>query len=1190
MHNVLRMSRRAFTVAVVAATIAWSIGLAALVAPLTANAAGSGDLVRGSLPAVYYVGADGKRYVFPNEKTYMTWYSDFSTVQVVTDAELAAMPIGGNVTYRPGVKMVKIQTDPKTYAVDQGGVLRWVMSEAAAVALYGAAWNTMVEDVPDAFFVNYSIGADVSGAADFNAASATAGSTSINADKGLAATVSGLSVALSSGQPVGGTLPLGATGVTLLKVDVHNGGSATATVDSVTLRRSGAGVTADWSAVYVYNGANRLTTGRTINSTSHEVTVGGLNLSVSAGGTESLLFYGDVAAAATAGDVHNFQLTALTSGSISASGTPLVGSSFTISGASAGNIAVAPSGTLSNVRAGETGAKLAQFQLTANVESQSVQKVVLSYNGTVTRENISNLVLKQGGTTLASASSLNSKDQAVFVLATPYYMERGNVRTLEVYGDVNGSARAAQTINFYLDQNADLLSVGQTYGYGVRISANTYTSGAAGATATVEAGRMNITYNGPAAGNMADNAQDVELFNFTVTPQSNLEIRTITFGLAFGGAAVVGDFADLKLVDTATGSIVAGPYTVAATVAMTEVINLTSGVARTFKLTVDGEGTASATETITATLNAFGATHVRNLDNSTYLTVATDIVPAGAIAGQARTVQVPSLTVSSNSTPVAQTYIMGSSNVSLAGIGLTAGDAAAVTISQIVMTGYVDDVSGSGFSQGLEAGNSVATIVQTAKLMNGATQLGATKSPTASAIAGAGGVLTFDSLNLVVPAGETVSLTLVGNIASALSSLADDIRFSVAAASITAADPDGNTVSQTGTTTGTSPIMAIAAAGTLTAALAPDDADSEAGLVIGGTSNAVLAKIRFTAQNEELKITKSRFTVSAPTAVGSLSVYDGSTLIAGPRSVTGVTGIVDFTGMNFVIPKDSSKVMTIKGNLSTVGSSGATSGVSALVTFDDGLTGGVANGTFEARGTSAGSSTLATSVGTADIVGNAKILRKTKPTVSLVSLPSTTLTAGSVVVAGRFSVTADAAGDVAMKRLSATVTEGIANAGITVTVDGLRRVGDSSNLLVTATGITDAGGAVCDSADSTCTLKIQLATEEVVSAGTTRTYDIRLTVGTGAALTSGDTLTVGLLGDTTVASGELEQVAVAPGVGIDNFTAMAQYNFLWSDRSLATHNSSVDIDGVGDDVAVANDWTNGTYVKVLPADGQTMSK
>ncbi|MBU0624778.1 hypothetical protein KKF05_00360, partial [Patescibacteria group bacterium] len=213
-----------------------------------------------------------------------------------------------------------------------------------------------------------------------------------------------------------------------------------------------------------------------------------------------------------------------------------------------------------------------------------------------------------------------------------------------------------------------------------------------------------------------------------------------------------------------------------------------------------------------------------------------------------------------------------------------------------------------------------------------------------------------------------------------------------------------------------------------------------------------------------------------------------------------------------------------------------------------------------------------------------------KPTVSLVSLPSTTLTAGSVVVAGRFSVTADAAGDVAMKRLSATVTEGIANAGITVTVDGLRRVGDSSNLLVTATGITDAGGAVCDSADSTCTLKIQLATEEVVSAGTTRTYDIRLTVGTGAALTSGDTLTVGLLGDTTVASGELEQVAVAPGVGIDNFTAMAQYNFLWSDRSLATHNSSVDIDGVGDDVAVANDWTNGTYVKVLPADGQTMSK
>ena len=131
MNNAIK---KAFTASVVATTIAWSIGLSAI--PFAAKAApASGSLVKASLPAVYYVGADAKRYVFPNEKTFKTWFSDFSGVQTITDAELAALPIGGNVTYKPGVRMVKITTDPKVYAVDASGTLRWVSTEAAAVAL-----------------------------------------------------------------------------------------------------------------------------------------------------------------------------------------------------------------------------------------------------------------------------------------------------------------------------------------------------------------------------------------------------------------------------------------------------------------------------------------------------------------------------------------------------------------------------------------------------------------------------------------------------------------------------------------------------------------------------------------------------------------------------------------------------------------------------------------------------------------------------------------------------------------------------------------------------------------------------------------------------------------------------------------------------------------------------------------------
>lgn len=168
------------------ATCVWS---SLMSFPLTASAAGcvSGQLIRGSNPSVYYCGADGKRYVFANLKTYNTWYSDFSTVHTITDAALASVPLGGNVTYKPGTRLVKITTDPTVYAVDQGGVLHAIASESVATQLYGSAWNKSVDDIPDAFFVNYHVGAAITSASQFARSSVMSAATSINADRGLAA-------------------------------------------------------------------------------------------------------------------------------------------------------------------------------------------------------------------------------------------------------------------------------------------------------------------------------------------------------------------------------------------------------------------------------------------------------------------------------------------------------------------------------------------------------------------------------------------------------------------------------------------------------------------------------------------------------------------------------------------------------------------------------------------------------------------------------------------------------------------------------------------------------------------------------------------------------------------------------------------------------------------------------------------
>lgn len=122
----------------------------------------AGDLIKmDGLSSVYYASLDGttlKRFVFPNETTYFTWYTNWSTVHTVAQSELEAIPLGANITLRPGTKLAKITTNPTVYAVAPGGKLQSIVSEANAINLWGQNWSKRVVDIPDAFFVNYSVG------------------------------------------------------------------------------------------------------------------------------------------------------------------------------------------------------------------------------------------------------------------------------------------------------------------------------------------------------------------------------------------------------------------------------------------------------------------------------------------------------------------------------------------------------------------------------------------------------------------------------------------------------------------------------------------------------------------------------------------------------------------------------------------------------------------------------------------------------------------------------------------------------------------------------------------------------------------------------------------------------------------------------------------------------------------------
>ncbi len=133
-------------------------------------ACSAGATVNDPCKAVYYYATDGKRHAFTNDKVYFSWFTDFSTVKEVSPEFLSSLTLGKNVTYRPGVKMVKFQTSPQVYAVAKGGVLRAVLNESVAAALYGATWNKQIDDISDVFYKNYTFGEPIIVVSDFNPA------------------------------------------------------------------------------------------------------------------------------------------------------------------------------------------------------------------------------------------------------------------------------------------------------------------------------------------------------------------------------------------------------------------------------------------------------------------------------------------------------------------------------------------------------------------------------------------------------------------------------------------------------------------------------------------------------------------------------------------------------------------------------------------------------------------------------------------------------------------------------------------------------------------------------------------------------------------------------------------------------------------------------------------------------------
>lgn len=115
--------------------------------------------------AIYSIGCDGLKHLFPNQIIFKSWWQNFEDVSFVEKNTLDSDNLSDRVTIRPGTYLVKSSSDPKVYAVEPGAVLRWIPNEATAELLYGKNWNKIIIDIPGELLPDYVMGQPLTGSA-----------------------------------------------------------------------------------------------------------------------------------------------------------------------------------------------------------------------------------------------------------------------------------------------------------------------------------------------------------------------------------------------------------------------------------------------------------------------------------------------------------------------------------------------------------------------------------------------------------------------------------------------------------------------------------------------------------------------------------------------------------------------------------------------------------------------------------------------------------------------------------------------------------------------------------------------------------------------------------------------------------------------------------------------------------------
>ncbi len=796
------------------------------------------------------------------------------------------------------------------------------------------------------------------------------------------ATASGdLTVEISASTPDGQTLPSGATSVPMATWN-FGAGNEDAVLKSLVVHRYGVSSLPSDHQIYLYEGNERLTSGKSVNSTTNEATFSNLNLEIAAGDTRTITLRMDTGTVTSTGEV-GYEIRSAADVNADA-GTadgdfPVQGEKFDLSTTAAGTITIDANGSITNPKVGEDNATVAKFKLSTSGEGASLEQLNLYFTGSVTTDAIENLELYVSGedNAIATSEGLNSQDLATFTFDTPYVMAKGDTRSFWVTADFN-TGRNGDTVQIYLDETTDLVAIGDKYGFGMTVSSGGYDGVTGGTTdqssSTLVGGDITISSNGPAATDVPTAGDDVELLNFSIATVSDITFKNFPISLTVSESAdtteglldsATGDanLTDIRIVNADSGETLWGPVDAdvfVTTLGGTTAIGESTDAAQAFYLFTDERSMEAGEElnlsltadiantstldamTIGSTL-ALGSTYpqIRDINNKT-LTNSSSLVPSAAIAGKTMTVASPSLVLSTAAVPVrATSFVKGQEAVRFVGVTAACGSASDCKVTDVTLTGYLDEDVDNTFTAGTDNSIVLNSIVGSVWLED---EEGNVVAP-AEAVQTAGTV-TFDNLNWVIQGGDTPVFYVVGDVSTDAfkNSTNDRVAFAIATGGVTYEDDDSNSRTSTGAINGslgasTGTWMSITGGGSLTVAV--DSGTRKEDIVIAGAADQEVSKFKFSATDEAFLVTKlsvnaRQSCVTNCLLTADLGDYDNniSQVKLSYTNSAGVTetktssltnGTANFSGLDFWIDKDDDAMLTVSATLNTI-SGGAAAG------------------------------------------------------------------------------------------------------------------------------------------------------------------------------------------------------------------------------------------------------------------------